>query len=704
MTDSGTPILPLTATQAADDAVALGKITNGTYAIEVADRASNVAANLDALNAGTRISSITLTDVEQPILSLTAAQALGDTAALAKISNANYGVNVTDTAANILANSNALQADPNVVSISVSDSASDVIANDGALSSGSGITSVNVVDTAEDVSANFDALGGLSDLSSITLTDSGTPTLTLTADQASDSPLFTLISNSNYTVSVSDTAANVSDDFDFLNQSGHLSSITLTDSGTPTLVLTATQAIDDTATLSTITNPAYSVAIQDTAADVSQYLTALNSDPKLSSITLTDSGTPTLALNIAQTLGDTTALGAITNSTYAIAVTDMVANILGNSAALDADSNVSAVTVADTAANVVSNVAALVADRQVSAVVVTDNTADVLENLATLESGALTNVQFDIVDTAANVAANLDALESIPNLSSITLTDSGVPTLILTAAQALNDTAALGKIASSYNVAVVDTAANIVATGYSLDLWSVTVSDTAADILAQTAALSTYWFLSAVNVVDSASDVAANFDALNADTLITSITLTGDGAPTLYLTSAQANSDTTALSKITNTSYSVVVIESCSVAQFLADQNSLDALSEGFAISDTAANVAANFDALNADTHLTAITLSDDGPLTLTAAQALNDTAALGKITNAGASIAIADTAANISASFDTLNADANINSITLTDDGTPTLHLTLIQAEFRHDSAEQDYQRFIFTRDRRSL
>ena len=92
-------------------------------------------------------------------------------------------------------------------------------------------------------------------------------------------------------------------------------------------------------------------------------------------------------------------------------------------------------------------------------------------------------------------------------------------------------------------------------------------------------------------------------------------------------------SDTTALSKITNASYSVVIIDTYSVAQFLTNQSSLDAL-PGFAISDTAANVAANFDALNADTRIASITLTDDGTLTLTVAQALNVTGALSKITN----------------------------------------------------------------------
>ena len=53
------------------------------------------------------------------------------------------------------------------------------------------------------------------------------------------------------------------------------------------------------------------------------------------------------------------------------------------------------------------------------------------------------------------------------------------------------------------------------------------------------------------------------------------------------------------------------------------------------AISDTAANVAANLAALYADALVSSFALSDAGTpaLTLTVAQALTDTTALGKIT-----------------------------------------------------------------------
>ncbi len=108
------------------------------------------------------------------------------------------------------------------------------------------------------------------------------------------------------------------------------------------------------------------------------------------------------------------------------------------------------------------------------------------------------------------------------------------------------------------------------------------------------------------------------------------------------------------------------------VSSFLANQTSLDALAGGFSISDTAANVASAFDALNADTHIVSIALSDPGTpaLTLTVAQ-LSDATALGEITTPY-TIAISDTAAHVAADIDALNANSRVTTIALTDPARP--------------------------------
>jgi hypothetical protein len=114
------------------------------------------------------------------------------------------------------------------------------------------------------------------------------------------------------------------------------------------------------------------------------------------------------------------------------------------------------------------------------------------------------------------------------------------------------------------------------------------------------------------------------------------------------------------------------------VADYLANQSTLDAAGD-IAISDTAANVASAIGTLNADKNVTAITLTDTANLTLTAAQALDDTRALGVITNSGFGVTITDTGANISANFNALNDDSLITAITPTG-GSQTLTLTVTQ------------------------
>ena len=118
------------------------------------------------------------------------------------------------------------------------------------------------------------------------------------------------ISNAAYTIAVVDTAANVSANIAALNADANISSITLTDGGMPTLALTAAQVVADTTALSKITNN-YAIAVTDTAADISADIDTLNANVKISSITLMGTGTPILALSAAQAADDTAALGKI---------------------------------------------------------------------------------------------------------------------------------------------------------------------------------------------------------------------------------------------------------------------------------------------------------------------------------------------------------------------------------------------------------
>jgi hypothetical protein len=131
-------------------------------------------------------------------------------------------------------------------------------------------------------------------------------------------------------------------------------------------------------------------------------------------------------------------------------------------------------------------------------------------------------------------------------------------------------------------------------------------------------------------------------------------TLHQGGAGTTVTTAFDLTvSDNVPANTVSDSSTKVVVTETStttivSVQTFLNEQSSLDALPNGFSISDTASNVANALNQLNADPHINSIGLTDNGTptLTLSVAQA-GDTTALGKI-NSPYTITISDTAANI--------------------------------------------------------
>jgi hypothetical protein len=190
----------------------------------------------------------------------------------------------------------------------------------GALSSyfhaGPAAAAAAITDSAATVQANLDALQTLAaagKVASIALSDAGTPTLSLTAAQwTADATAISefagnyaltvtgltaaqvagLAGNAHVaSVTVSDSAAHVGANLDALQTlaaAGKLSPVTLTDGGTPTLSITGAQAAADLAALNDIAGPY--------------------------SITLTDGGTPTLSLTSAQLVSEAKVISAITST------------------------------------------------------------------------------------------------------------------------------------------------------------------------------------------------------------------------------------------------------------------------------------------------------------------------------------------------------------------------------------------------------
>ena len=99
-----------------------------------------------------------------------------------------------------------------------------------------------------------------------------------------------------------------------------------------------------------------------------------------------------------------------------------------------------------------------------------------------------------------------------------------------------------------------------------------------------------------------------------------------------------------------------------SAATFLADRSALDKIVGGFDVSATAANVAADLDRLD-DPNISTITILDNGPITASVAQLTTDATAIGKLKNKNASpvrLAIKDTAEAVQTGLSTVVQDTN--------------------------------------------
>ena len=349
--------------------------------------------------------------------------------------------------------------------------------------------------------------------------------------------------DATYSVSgfaISDTATNVSSDLNALNADPNIRQIDLTDPGVPNLKLTVAQAIDDTVALREITNASYTVTIFDNAADISAGLDALASDPSVASIVISDSAR--IAVTIAQLTRDSGAIGLFANangSAYNLAVSDTAANVSAGLPILEA------------------YVARL------SSVVHADGTVAVSMATYNADRAALDLITggFEISDTAANISVGLGTLESDADVSAIIISNNSA--VAVTVAQLTSDSVDISKLAnangSAYKLAVSDTSANL----------------------------------------------SAGLSILEAETE--------------HLSSLTATSGTLAVS----------------VATYNADRAVLDLMSGGFAISDTAKNISAGLSTLESDANVASIAISDNAILSLTASEVIADSAALAELANA---------------------------------------------------------------------
>jgi len=152
----------------------------------------------------------------------------------------------------------------------------------------------------------------------------------------------------------------------------------------------------------------------------------------------------------------------------------------------------------------------------------------------------------NVVDTAANVQANIDALENMfegATTGGIQLTDVGTPVITVSVSQLINDSFAFAQIYSNYSIHVTGCA------------------------VSQAAGAAMVGHVAVVDVADTVANVSAGLVSLQnlaSAGVLGNVSFTDNGIPTLSLTTTQMASDAAVLKAISGT---------FSVTQTISDSN-----------------------------------------------------------------------------------------------------------------------------------
>jgi acyl-coenzyme A thioesterase PaaI-like protein len=464
LTDGGTPVLSLTAAQAADDAKSLLALS-GPGDIGVTDTAANVSSRFDSLNANPRLRAIVLTDEGTPALGLNVRQTLDGAAALGAISGP-YSVALLDDASAISARFGALNADGRISSIAVSDG---------------NPLHLTVAQTRDDTAALAKIANGSFQ---VVLMDTAANVAAAGKEPFSQSYVVS--------IGVSDTAENVAANLDALNTNSVLSEISLTGVSTPVLGVTIAQALNDTVAVGKITGP-FVLAVSDTTANILANLDALNLDARIHSIAPTDGQGSPLKLSAQQALANNGALEKLARSNTSIVVTDNAVNVSAGLAALAADPLVSSINVVDTAANILAGKILFEAEAKVANIVVADK--------------------------AANVSRHIDQLEITGKIGAINLSDKGKPKLNLRVAQAVGAKKSLASISGPYKIEIFDTVANVLGSLAQIEanpaVASIEIVDTPAAIAGDLPTLITIPLYSGYSVQTSSAETNVDHDSVS---------------------------------------------------------------------------------------------------------------------------------------------------------------------------------------------
>ena len=603
-----------------------------TLSIAVSDTGTAISGALATLGSDNDITSIS---VSSGNLSLAEAAFTADTAGLAKMTGS-YTVDVTGVTVGKVATVEAvtgLGGTP-TLSIAVSDGGSVISGALSSLGSDSDVTSITVSSgnlslTEAAFTADTAGLGKMA----------GSYTVNVTGVTVTEIPTVEGVSLSGtptLSIAVNDTGSAVSGDLSSLGSDSNVTSIALS-SGILSLTGSEYSNSNDLTALSKMTG-SYTVDVSSaTVAEASSVESATYGGTPTLSIAVSDVGSAFTASALVSlgSDGDVTSI-AVTSGQISLTETQFtttadqagILKIEGSFAV-----NVTGVT-AGQAATVTADFQNLSnSDDGTLSISVSDTAAHVATNAPALNTN-LEVTTVSVTDTAAHVVTYLDTLDGVEALSTITLSDA-TPVLTMTEANFAGGLLALGAIQNaSFAIDVTGVLASQAATVASdfqgitfvgTPTLSIAVADNASDVAGDEAALNANSYITSVAVTDTAANVATYLDTLDDVTAPTTIRVEGT-TPSLSLTAAQFEGGTTALGEITNSTFAIDVT-SASAAQAATIATEFGGLGNeahatlSIAVSDTALDISNAMTVLEANAYVTSLTISDSNALNIDYAQ-----------------------------------------------------------------------------------
>jgi hypothetical protein len=716
ITTTDTTALDVQASQVRTDALVLGKVVS-SYHLHVLNAA---ASQLSGLARNTKVLTVGLVD--------TAANLAGNWKLLNKLEGSLDSVEVTDgnpvtisadqfaTSATLLAKFDLAPTDYQLAITGVSAGAASELA-----SQSTRIASIDIADTGANVGANLADLQGLLDagtLHTITLAR-GSSQIALSGDDlASYGAVLGTIQGGSYalsvsglsasaaqtllgsnahvaSVSVTDSAADIGSQFGSLAAMGkRLSSINQTDGGSPIAltmgdyahaspVLTKIQggyALTvsgvSAAKVTTVAADSHvnSLSVTDTAAALgSHWSNLLNAQPVISAIGQSDDAPVSLGIAGYQSASSAGLLAKLGQG-ISLAVSGVS---VAQAATVAADPLVGRLDVSDVSSNVAAHLgdlAALQSDGKLGSItqqgapgpfrVTAGQLGGLTDTLALIKGGnysldvtqvAAADAQalasgnrhvssLSVADSSSGIVDNLAGLGTLgARLVRIDQSDSGIA-LALTPALLSADAPILDKITG----------------GYTADISGANASNAAA--------IATNPHVVSISLSDTGAQIAAHWDALSSiggKLIGKAITQTDSSA--LALSADQVGSGGALLDQLSNPYQLDIRQASASQAAALAASDLAPSIT-GIRVTDTAAAVGAQFDALALNGKVSAIQITGDTPvvpLRLSAAQYSTDSAVLSIINGSHYPLAISQAAAADAAG---IAANTDVQSLTVSD------------------------------------